>query len=329
MKVLVVGGAGYIGSTVTSACLDAGHDVVVMDDLSTGRREFTDGRTLIEADFADRRALDEVFSAGDVDAVVHCAAKIVVPESVAEPLAYFENNVGKTLDLLTAMADHGVNRLLFSSSASIYAPDDNFTVTEDSPIAPASPYARTKAMMEQVFGDVAAASALRVLSLRYFNPIGTDPRLRTGQQIEHPTHVMGKLLDAWLEERPFTVTGVKWPTRDGSGIRDFIHVWDLAKAHVAALERFDQVTGREPAVAINLGTGRGVTVRELVAAFEAATGKPLEVVEGPPRPGDVAGTYTVSDRAARLLGWRSELTEVDGVRDAIAWLPVRKQKLGY
>ncbi len=329
MKVLVVGGAGYIGSTVTSACLDAGHDVVVMDDLSTGRREFTDGRTLIEADFADRRALDEVFSAGDVDAVVHCAAKIVVPESVVEPLAYYENNVGKTLDLLTAMADHGVNRLLFSSSASIYAPDDNFTVTEDSPIAPASPYARTKAMMEQVFGDVAAASALRVLSLRYFNPIGTDPRLRTGQQIEHPTHVMGKLLDAWLEERPFTVTGVKWPTRDGSGIRDFIHVWDLAKAHVAALERFDQVTGREPAVAINLGTGRGVTVRELVAAFEAATGKPLEVVEGPPRPGDVAGTYTVSDRAARLLGWRSELTEVDGVRDAIAWLPARKQKLGY
>lgn len=329
MKVLIIGGAGYIGSTVGSACLDAGHEVVVLDDLSAGRREFTEGRTFYEADFADREVLDRIFSEHRIDAVVHCAAKIIVPESTEQPLAYYENNVGHTLDLLAALRDNGIDRLLFSSSASIYASDENFTVTEDSPIDPQSPYARTKAMMEQIFADVAAASDLRVLSLRYFNPIGSDPKLRTGQQIEHPTHVMGKLLDAWLEDRAFTVTGVDWPTRDGSGIRDFIHVWDLARAHVAALEHFDEVTATEPAVAINIGTGRGVTVKELAQAFQAGTGKPLEVIEGPPRPGDVVGVYTVSDRAARLLDWHAELTEADGVRDAIAWLPVRKEKLGY
>ena len=329
MKVLITGGAGYIGSTVGSACLDAGHEVVILDDLSAGRREFCAGRTFYEGDIADHDLVARIHAEQGIDAVVHCAASIVVPDSVAHPLAYYENNVGKTIDLLRTLAEVGVDRLVFSSSASIYAPDANFQVTEDSPLSPGSPYARTKAMMEQVLADAAVASDLRVLSLRYFNPIGSDPTLRTGQQIEHPTHVIGKMLDAWLEKRPFTVTGVDWPTRDGSGIRDFIHVWDLARAHVAALDHFDEVTTDSPYQVINVGTGNGVTVRELAQAFQTGTGEPLEVIEGPSRPGDVAGVYTVSTRAHDLLGWTAHLTEADGVRDAIAWLPRRKEVLGY
>jgi len=329
VKILITGGAGYIGSTIASACLDAGHEVVILDDLSAGRREFVRDLPFYEGDVGDQTLLNQVFTEHAIDAVVHCAAKIVVPESVEHPLEYYTNNVGKTLVLLAAMNRHHVTRLLFSSSASIYGPDDNFQVDEQSPLQPSSPYARTKFMTELILNDIATASDLRVISLRYFNPIGTDPQLRTGQQIEHPSHVLGKLIEAWQADTTFTVTGVDWPTRDGSGIRDFIHVWDLALAHVAALERFDQVSGPSGYQAINIGTGRGVTVRELVAAFEQATGRPLKSVDGPPRPGDVCGVYTTSAKASELLGWSTTLTETEGIRDALAWLPQRQALLGY
>ena len=329
MRILITGGAGYIGSTVASACEEAGHEGVILDDVSAGRREFVKDRTFYEGDIADQPLLDRVFTEQGIDAVVHCAARIIVPESVADPLGYYENNVGKTVKLLQGMQHNGVNRILFSSSASIYATDDEFKVTEDSALDPGSPYATTKFMVEHILRDAAHASDLKALSLRYFNPIGSDPKLRTGQQIEHPTHVLGKMIDAWMEDSTFTVTGVEWPTRDGSGIRDFIHVWDLAQAHVAALEHLDEVTVDEPYQVFNIGTGNGVTVKELVKAFEEGTGKALNVVYGPPRPGDVAGAYTVSHRAKDLLGWSAELTPADGIRDAIAWLPRRKEILGY
>lgn len=329
MKVLITGGAGYIGSTVASACEDAGHEVVILDDFSTGRREFIGERPLYEGDIADAALLDRVFTEHQIDAVVHCAAKIIVPESVADPLGYYENNVSKTVTLLEGLERNGVQRFLFSSSASIYAPDENFVVTEDSPLQPGSPYARTKYMVEMVLEDFTAASAVKVLSLRYFNPIGTDPKLRSGQQLEQPSHVLAKLLEAWVNKETFTVTGVEWPTRDGSGIRDFIHVWDLAKAHVAALEGFDKATADGPYQVFNIGTGNGVTVKELAASFEEISGDPLKVQFGDPRPGDVAGVYTVSSKAADVLGWKAELTETDAVRDAISWLPVRKEMLGY
>ena len=329
MKILITGGAGYIGSTVGSACEEAGHEVVVLDDLSAGRREFVRDRTFYEGDIADQDLLDRVFSENQIDAVVHCAAKIIVPESVDEPLTYYGNNVGKTVALLKGMERNGVHRILFSSSASIYATDEESKVTEESALDPGSPYATTKFMVEFILRDAAHASDLKALSLRYFNPIGSDPKLRTGQQIEHPTHVLGKMIDAWMEGSTFTVTGVDWPTRDGSGIRDYIHVWDLARAHVAALEHLDEVTTDDPYQVFNIGTGSGVTVKELVKAFEEGTGKSLNVVYGPPRPGDVAGAYTVSRRAKDLLGWSAELTQADGIRDAIAWLPERKKILGY
>ncbi|PIE21420.1 MAG: UDP-glucose 4-epimerase GalE [Arachnia propionica] len=329
MRVLITGGAGYIGSTVASACEDSGHEVVVLDDFSTGKREFVENRPLYEGDIADDALLDRLFSEQQIDAVVHCAAKIIVPESVAEPLAYYDNNVAKTIHLLENLERHGVHRFLFSSSASVYQPDDDFVVTEESALEPGSPYARTKFMVEMILKDFAQASDMRVTSLRYFNPIGTDPKLRSGQQLEKPSHVLAKLLEAWVEQSTFTVTGISWPTRDGSGIRDFIHVWDLARAHVAALEHFDEVTRDEPYQVYNIGTGNGVTVKELAACFEKVSGTPLQIKFGDPRPGDVAGVYTVSQKAKRELGWQAELTEVDAVRDAIAWLPQRKEMLGY
>ncbi|RRD45784.1 UDP-glucose 4-epimerase GalE [Tessaracoccus sp. OH4464_COT-324] len=329
MKVLITGGAGYIGSTVASACEDAGHEVVVLDDFSTGRREFIGERTLYEGDIADEALLDRIFAEQQIDALVHCAAKIVVPESVSDPLGYYDNNVGKTVKLLQAVERAGVQRFLFSSSASIYAPDENFVVTEESPLQPGSPYARTKYLVELILEDFTKASDVRVLSLRYFNPIGTDPKLRSGQQLEKPSHVLAKLLEAWVNKETFTVTGVDWPTRDGSGIRDFIHVWDLAQAHVAALEHFDEATAEQNYQVFNIGTGNGVTVKELAASFEEISGDPLRVQFGPPRPGDVAGVYTVSRKAHDVLGWEAKLTETDAVRDAIAWLPKRKEMLGY
>lgn len=329
MKVLITGGAGYIGSTVASACEDAGHSVVILDDFSTGRREFIGDRPLFEGDIADNELLDRLFAEHTIDAVVHCAAKIIVPESVDEPLSYYENNVAKTLTLLQAMQRNGVQRFLFSSSASIYGPDEHFVVTEESPLAPGSPYARTKYMVEMVMEDFAAASDVRMLSLRYFNPIGTDPKMRSGQQLEKPSHVLAMLLQAWQNKETFTVTGVNWPTRDGSGIRDFIHVWDLAGAHVAALENFDKATKDDNYEKFNIGTGNGVTVKELAASFEEISGDPLQVKFGDSRPGDVAGVYTVSKKAKAVLGWEAKLTETDAVRDAIAWLPVRKEMLGY
>jgi UDP-glucose 4-epimerase len=331
VKVLVTGGAGFIGSTVASACLDAGMTPVLLDDLSVGRREFTAGRLAYEGGIADAALVDRVFDEHpDIGVVVHCAARIVVPESVAQPAAYYENNVVGTLRLVQQVLRRGCTRLLFSSSASIYAapaPGAGFAVDESAPLGPSSPYARSKAMVEEILADISAATDLRVLSLRYFNPIGADPALRTGLQLPLPTHALGKLLTAHATGTPFTVTGTDWPTRDGSGIRDFVHVWDLAAAHVAALVRFDAALDGATHRPVNLGTGDGTTVRELVEAFRAVAGD-LVVQDGPRRPGDVVGAYARADTAKRLLGWQAERSLRDGVRDALAWHARRPQVLG-
>ncbi|MFF5407987.1 UDP-glucose 4-epimerase GalE [Streptomyces misionensis] len=329
MSVLIAGGAGYIGSTVASACLDAGITPVILDNLVRGRAEFTDGRIFYEGDIADGALVDRIFAEHpDISAVVHCAALIVVPESVADPIGYYEANVTKSLAFVRHLHRNGCDRLIFSSSASIYRAEDGSPVTEESPLAPQSPYARTKAVCEGMFADIAAAGQLRVLSLRYFNPVGSDPLLRTGLQLKRPSHALGKLIEAHQEGTAFPVTGVNYPTRDGTGIRDYVHVWDLAAAHVAAIERFDSVlTASAPSIAINLGTGSGTTVRELCAAFNNVVSTPLQTVDTDPRPGDVAGGYTTSDRAAKLLGWTPKLSLEEGIRSALDWIPVRDEML--
>lgn len=321
MKVLITGGAGYIGSTVATACIEAGMEVVLLDDLSRGLRAFGEGRDLYVGDIADESLLDRLLGDHpDIDAVVHCAARIVVPESVADPLGYYDTNVGKTIVLLRRLRDAGISRIVFSSSAAVYAGESGEGVDESGLLAPASPYAVTKAMVERILDDAATAGDFRAIALRYFNPIGADPRLRTGQQTPTPSHALGKIMQARASGEPFQLTGTDWATRDGSGLRDYIHVWDLALAHVAAVQRFDEVaTADRPYRVVNLGTGDGVTVRELIAAFERVTGAPLAVVETDRRPGDQAGAFAIVERAAEELGWRAERSVDDGVRDAIAW----------
>jgi UDP-glucose 4-epimerase len=330
-KVLITGGAGFIGSTIASACLDQGITPVILDNLVTGREEFTQGRIFYRGDVADGPLLDRIFEEHpEIDAAVHCAALIVVPESVSQPLRYYRENVAKTVALLEHLQRNGCERLLFSSSASIYTPGEDFSVDEDSELDPLSPYARTKMLMELVFKDTAQATPLRVLSLRYFNPIGADPQLRTGLQVPAPSHALGKLIEARRTGETFRITGTDWPTRDGSGIRDYVHVWDLARAHVAALRRFDTalpVDGPEAYQVINLGTGAGTTVRELVAAFERVTGDTLPTEETSARPGDNAGAFTRSARAAELLGWRPELDLEQGIADTLAWFAHRDSVL--
>ena len=327
MEVLIAGGAGYIGSTIASACSDAGISPVILDSLATGRREFTAGRAFYEGDIADGALIDRIFAEHrGINAVIHCAALIVVPDSVADPVGYYRANVAKSLEFAAHLLRNGCERLIFSSSAAIYRADEDLSVDEDSAIDPQSPYARTKAVCEAMFADIAASQSIRVLSLRYFNPIGADPKMRTGLQLRRPTHALGKMIQAAGEGSPFLITGTDWPTRDGSGLRDYVHVWDLATAHVAALTRFDALPG--PVTVINLGSGAGTTVRELLAEFNRVAGHPVAARAAGRRPGDTAGAYTRIDRAGRLLGWQPQYDLAEGIRHSLQWAALRAEVSG-
>ena len=260
-------------------------------------------RIFYEGDIGDRDLVRRIVDEHpDLDATIHMAARIVVPESVEKPYEYYRDNVAKSLELFDQLVTLGKPRVLFSSSASLYAIKDDFEVTEDDPLAPTSPYARTKRMIEEVLEDMAVATDLRAIILRYFNPIGSDPDLESGIYAKEPSHVLGQLVMAARGQKDsFTITGTDHPTRDGTGIRDYIHVWDLARAHVRAVERFDQVLAEAggPSVVINVGRGDGVTVRELVAAFERVFGHDVPITEAPPRPGDAVGAFANVDRSRR------------------------------
>ncbi len=334
MKVLVTGGAGYIGSTTAKALEQAGHTPVILDSLLTGPRVFVGDRIFYEGDIADRDLLARIVEEHpDIDATVHMAARIIVPESVQLPYEYYRDNVAKSLELFDALERLGKHRVLFSSSASLYAaPAHGFEVREDGALDPPSPYARTKRMMEQVLEDVAAATDLRAIILRYFNPIGSDPELTTGVYAKEPSHVLGQLVRAALgQQDAFTITGTEHPTPDGTGIRDYVHVWDVAQAHVRALERFDDVIEKvgRPSVIMNIGRGEGVSVRELVATFERVFGREVPIREAPPRPGDAVGCYANVDLVAELTGWRAEHDIEEAIASALAWAGRRQEILGY
>ena len=333
MKVLVTGGAGYIGSTTAKALEDAGHTPVILDSLLSGPRAFVRDRAFYHGDIADRDLVRRVFDQHpDIDCTIHMAARIVVPESVQQPYEYYRDNVVKSLELFDTLVGLGKPRVLFSSSAALYATVDGFEVDEKSPLGPASPYARTKLVMELALSDMAAATDLRAIILRYFNPIGSDPDLQSGVYVREPSHVLGQLvLAAQGLKESFTITGTAHPTRDGTGIRDYVHVWDLAQAHVAAVERFDHVLSEvdEASTVVNVGTGEGVTVRELVQAFERVYGKKVKVTESAPRPGDAVGAFANVDKARRVLQWVASLGIDDAIASAIEWSKKRKQVLGY
>lgn len=336
MKILITGGAGYIGSTICSALKDYGHTPIILDSLVTGCEEFTRGHIFYKGDIADKAMVSRIFSEHpDIEATIHCAALIVVPESVEKPYAYYRENVVKSMNFFYQLGELGYPRIVFSSSAAIYDVVPGFMVTEESPLKPNSPYSRTKYMMEMILKDFSHAYNLKGIALRYFNPIGADPQMRSGMHDREPTHILGKLVEVALGEAPvFNITGTQWSTRDGTGIRDYIHVWDLAMAHVKAVEKFDRViqTYAEPEtpyVVINLGTGRGVTVREMVAAFEKVIGEEINKREKPPRPGDVAGAYANANKAKELLDWEAELPIEKGIADALKWGEIREEVLNF
>ena len=336
MKFLITGGAGYIGSTICSDLIDHGHTPIILDSLITGKKEFTEGRIFYQADIADEAALEQIFKDHpDIDACIHLAALIIVPESVSMPQDYYENNVCKSITLFHKLHELGCDRIVFSSSASVYGISNDFTVTEDSILDPISPYARTKYMMEMILKDFCTAYGMRGIALRYFNPIGADPKMRTGLHVRYPSLVLGKMVDTVLGKYEyFGITGTDYPTRDGTGIRDYVHVWDLAEAHTMAVTQFDEVFNRagnpeDNYLVINLGTGNGCTVRELVEAFEHVYGESLPQKDMPPRPGDQGGAYANCDRAKEWIGWEAKLSIEDGISDALKWAKKRKDILGY
>jgi UDP-glucose 4-epimerase len=312
--VLVTGGAGYIGSHTCVELMAAGLTPVIVDNLVNSKREAVRriariaGRepVFVEADVRDAAALDRVFASHPIDAVVHFAGLKAVGESVAQPLRYYDNNVHGTLVLVGAMQRAGVRRMVFSSSATVYGDPHALPIDEDFPIQTTNPYGASKAMIERVLTDVVRSEpGWRVALLRYFNPVGAH---ESGLIGEDPAGIPNNLMPyvaqvaAGKLER-VTVHGDDYPTRDGTGERDYVHVVDLARGHLAALARLGDLADVE---AINLGTGRGSTVHEMIAAFGAASGRPIAHVVGPRRPGDIASCYANVDRAAMRLGWRAE-----------------------
>jgi len=333
MKILVTGGAGYIGSITATALEECGHTPIILDSLLNGPRVFTRNRIFYEGDIADRDLIRKIVADHpDMQCTIHMAARVIVPESVAFPYEYYRDNVAKSLELFDQLIQLQRPRVIFSSSASVYAPAKDFEVFEDSPLGPFSPYGRTKQIMEMVLADLADSTQMRAIILRYFNPIGSDPYLRSGIYVRFPSHALGQIVMAGRGQREaFQVTGTDYPTRDGTGLRDYIHVWDLALAHVCAVERFDEVLERtgERSSIINLGTGRGVTVRELISTVERVLGRQVPVRDAPRRVGDAAGGFANVDKARTILKWSTQHSLEDGVRSALEWAAQRREILGY
>jgi UDP-glucose 4-epimerase len=319
MAILVTGGAGYIGSHTVHALLDRGDAVVVLDNLSTGvRAQVGAGAHFIHGDVADSALLRQVIADHDVESVVHFAGSIVVPESVADPLAYYDNNVVKSRGVIEACVVSGVAHMIFSSTATVYAEDAPQPLAETSPKAPISPYARSKLMTEWMLEDVSRATSLRHMVLRYFNVAGADPKGRTGQSTPKATHLIKRAAQVALGRVPhLDIFGTDYPTPDGTGVRDYIHVTDLAGAHLLAL---DALKKGAASTSYNVGYGKGTSVRQVITGVERVTGKPLPVKESPRRPGDPPTLISDPGRIKRELGWSPDHEDLDGIiASALDW----------
>lgn len=327
MRVLVCGGAGYIGSHTCVVLAERGHEAVVVDNFVNSapavlqRVERLIGRPL-EAhclDIRDGAGLDALFARQRYDAVLHFAALKSVGESCARPLDYFDNNIAGTIVLLRAMRAAGIPRLVFSSSATVYGEPASVPIDEGAPLSATNPYGRTKLVMEQLIDDVCRADPeFQAVSLRYFNPVGAHPSGLIGEAPNGiPNNLMPYVCQVATGKREYLqVFGGDWPTVDGTGVRDYIHVMDLARAHVDALERLEGVRGHLP---LNLGVGRGVSVLQLVAAFAAASGREIPYRIVGRREGDVAEAWADPRRAEAMLGWRAQLGVEDMCGDAWRW----------
>jgi len=316
MNVLVTGGAGYIGAHCCQELAARGFHPVVYDNLSTGHREHLRWGELFEGDIGDAAGLDEVCGRYRIAAVMHFAAVIEVGESVADPLKYYWNNVAGSLQLIRAMVRHGIPRIVFSSSAAVYGAPRQVPIDEEHPTHPLSPYGRSKLMIETMLADCEQAYGLRWMALRYFNAAGADPEARIGEWHDPESHLIPRVLDAaWEGGRPVQVYGADYPTPDGSCIRDYIHVTDLARAHVLALERL--LAGNSGG-AFNLGQGRGYSVLEVIRQAAQITGGQFPIQTGPRRPGDPPVLIASNRKAQDLLGWVPEQSSLENII-ASAW----------
>jgi len=317
-RVLIVGGAGYIGGHCARELEESGIEVVVFDNLSTGHREAVRSE-LIVGDIRDRDALQKTFAAKPYDAVMHFAAKALVGESVQHPLRYYDVNVGGTATLLTAMQNAGIHHFVFSSTCAVYGEPDYLPLDEDHPKNPVSPYGESKLIVEQMLDAARAKEDFHVASLRYFNASGAHPDGSMGESHDPETHLIPLALQARLGLRPeLKLFGRDYDTRDGTCIRDYIHVCDLAVAHrLALLHLWEGNRGR----AWNLGTGMGTSVLEVLDAVKTVTGKAVPCSDAPRRAGDPPGLYAAANKAEEDLGWKASRNQIEQiVADAWAWI---------
>lgn len=312
--IVVVGGAGYIGSVVVEALVDGGYDVAVVDDLSLGHRKaLPDSVEFHEADMADRDVIERLAAEHEVRGVMHFAALALVGESVEEPDRYWDQNVRKSIEMFDRWINAGVRDFIFSSTAATYGEPEYLPIDEDHPQDPINPYGRTKLACEWYLEDRAEAEDVRSASLRYFNAAGAGDRV--GEDHDPETHLIPNLLDAALHGETFKLFGTNYETRDGTCLRDFVHVKDLADAHLRAFENLEDLGCEQ----INLGTQNGYTVREVVEMAADVTGEDFPIEETDPRPGDPAKLVASNDKAERLLGWRPKRELKTIIEDAWRW----------
>jgi UDP-glucose 4-epimerase len=326
MKIFVTGGAGYIGSHVGKALGEKGHEILVYDNLSSGHEWAVLYGKLVQGDLTDTKLLNEVLADFKPDAVMHFAASITVSESVKEPLRYYRNNTANALNLLEAMAAACVDKLIFSSTAALYGVPETVPITETATIAPINPYGASKAMVEQFLSDMSTTGAVKYVSLRYFNAAGADPDARIGESHDPEFHLIPLVLKAAKgERRTITIFGTDYPTADGSCIRDYIHVNDLAAAHVAAL---DHLMGSGESRVYNCGYGHGYSVKEIISTAKKVTGIDFSSEETDRRPGDPPALVADSSKLKEELGWQPVFDDIEFIiKTAWAWEKERKGKL--
>lgn len=317
-KILVTGGAGYIGSHVVRHLGEAGYDVIVYDNCSTGYADSILYGELVTGDLADTELLYNILSQHQFSAVLHFAASLIVPESVARPLDYYSNNTRNTLNLLQCCSRTGINKIIFSSTAAVYGEPEKVPVTESTPTQPINPYGRSKLMCEWLIQDYAAVSDLKYVILRYFNVAGAEPSGRLGQISPKATHLIKAACDAALKRRSeIKIFGTDFDTPDGTAIRDYIHVEDLASAHLDALHYLDK--GNQSEI-FNCGYGRGYSVREVVERVKAISETDFPVIETKRRPGDPACVMAESDKIRRILNWQPRYNQLDTIiTTTLAW----------